>query len=590
MNLSVAAAVPGPPVAPGRWQSGSLRLVFAILVLALAYLPLLALHGRLLWAREHYQFFPLLLPAAIALAFRRYAELKSLKAGSRSVAYALAGLAWVLLALAILLPSPGLSPVAALVLLLSGAFSLGGRSLVRCLLPAWLLLWLAVPLPGQFDSKLVASMQRLVSSSASQVLEVLGVLHARSGDVLEVGGRQLLVEEACSGIHSLLPVLACTLFWLGWHRRPLAHSLLLLAAVFPWVLVGNVGRIVAVATLDGRVGIDLGQGWGHEALGFVLFAVMLGLVWSTDHWLLFLTSLLNLLKPRNRRVRFSYFDDGVENPLALTSEEDVEKPSALPTSPPEHAPNPDQPLPRRTLVLTAWPVLTAFALLAVTQSVLLAQSRASITFSVALPDETVLALDALGETALPGRFGPWQRQGFEVSEKPADYWLGRYCRQWQYRAGERAALLAIYYPFVGWKEVAGCYDNQGWKVLDRHVHDGEEDEITGPYVSAFLHRPEEGRHAYLLFQMRDASGRAVAPPDFSIWKRLGKLPAKLRAWQNLNDGEVAATSTVAPTYQAQMLVETPAALTPAQEQEAQSLFRELVLCARNVRGDQQTSR
>ena len=447
VSLSVSAALPESPAAPGRSNSGSLRLVLAGLVLALAFLPLLALHGRLLWAREHYQFFPLLLPAAIALAFHRCADLKSLTAGSRFVAYALAGVAWVLLALAILLPSPGLSPVAALVLLLAGVFSLGGRSLVRCLLPCWLLLWLAIPLPGQLDSKLVASMQRLVSSSASEVLEVMGVLHTRSGDVLEVGGRQLLVEEACSGIHSLLPVLGCTLFWLGWNRRPFVHSVLLLATVLPWVLLGNVARLVAVATLDGRVGIDLGQGWGHEMLGFVTFAAMLGLVWSTDDWLLFLTYLLNLSKSSKRQVPLSYFDEGVKKPHIPSSGEDVEKPTVLPAAPPEPAPTAaDQPA-RRTTVLTAWPVLAAFALLAVIQAALLAQSRPSLTFSVALPADTVRALNALGETALPERFGPWQRQGFEVKEQPADFWLGQFSRQWQYQAGERSAMLAIYLSF-----------------------------------------------------------------------------------------------------------------------------------------------
>jgi exosortase len=561
VSISVSAALPVPPAARGRWKSGSRRLAFAGLVLALAYLPFLALHGRLLWSREHYQFFPLLLPGAIALAYRRCADLKTWTAGSRPVAYALAGLAWTLLTLAILLPSPGLSPVAALVLLLAAVFSLGGRSLVRCLLPAWLLLWLAVPLPGQLDSQLVAGLQRLVSSWSSQVLEVLGVLHGRSGDVLEVGGRQLLVEEACSGIHSLLPVLACALFWLGWHRRPFAHGVLLLAAVLPWVVLGNVARIVAVATLDGRAGIDLGQGWGHEALGFVLFAAMLGLVWNTDQWLLLLT---NLSKPDPRWLRVSYFDEG-EAKLPPT-----------PATPTQPVLSPTAPQARRPMILTAWPVLACFGLLAVAQAPMVGQFLAPVTAPVALPADTVQTLNALGETALAERFGPWRRQGFEVKERPADYWLGQFSRQWRYQAGERSALLAISYPFAGWKEVPGCYDSLGWKVQERQVHDGDESRTTGAYVSACLHRPEEDSHAYLLFQMRDSTGRAVAPPEFTIWKRFRNLGGKLLTWQSSGEGYAAASAAVAPTYQVQLLVESPAALDPAQQQAAQALFRELL--------------
>ena len=248
---------------------------------------------------------------------------------------------------------------------------------MRTLLPSWLLLWLAVPLPGQLDNQLVASMQRLVSSSASQVLEILGVLHSRSGDVLEVGGRQLLVEEACSGIHSLLPVLACTLFWLGWRGRPLAHCILLLLTVLPWVLLGNVARIVAVAMLDGLGGINLSAGWGHEALGYVVFAAMLGLMWSTEQWLLFLTPLTARPVDRLnvRKSRFAKISKKPRQNARSAGKRRRSKPVLRQPGPPAW----------RTMVLTSWPVLMGFGLLAVSQGALIKQSLAPVTLPVSLP-------------------------------------------------------------------------------------------------------------------------------------------------------------------------------------------------------------
>ena len=50
---------------------------------------------------------------------------------------------------------------AALVTLLATAFSLGGRRLVGRLLPAWLLLWLAIPLPGRLDRQFIATLRGL---------------------------------------------------------------------------------------------------------------------------------------------------------------------------------------------------------------------------------------------------------------------------------------------------------------------------------------------------------------------------------------------------------------------------------------------
>src|SRR5205807_2642759 len=105
------------------------------------------------------------------------------------------------------------------------------------------------------------------------VLDLVGVYHVLAGNVVEVGGRPLLVEEACSGIHSLFAVLAVTWFYAGWTRRaPLPAGVLLVAAV-GWVLAANVTRVVAVAWADDAWGLDLATGWAHDALGLLLFGM-----------------------------------------------------------------------------------------------------------------------------------------------------------------------------------------------------------------------------------------------------------------------------------------------------------------------------
>ena len=46
--------------------------------------------------------------------------------------------------------------------------------------------------------------------------------------------------------------------------------------------------------------IDLSEGWRHEALGAGLFVVVLGLIWSTDRLLLFLTASSAAAPPKPR--------------------------------------------------------------------------------------------------------------------------------------------------------------------------------------------------------------------------------------------------------------------------------------------------
>ena len=50
---------------------------------------------------------------------------------------------------------------------------------------------------------------------------------------------------------------------------------------------------------------------------------------------------------------------------------------------------------------------------------------------VALPADTVQALETLEENTLPQRFGSWKRASFEVNENSIDYATGRYSRTWR---------------------------------------------------------------------------------------------------------------------------------------------------------------
>src|SRR5262249_27427826 len=134
-------------------------LVAVALLFTLAYLPLLAIHARQLWARPHYQFLPFVLAGAAYLTFLRMRDLGPLQPGSKRRSYLLLGISWGLLALAGLLFSPWLGAVAALITLAALAYALGGATLLRRLLPVWLFLWLIVPPPFGLDQKFISSLQ-----------------------------------------------------------------------------------------------------------------------------------------------------------------------------------------------------------------------------------------------------------------------------------------------------------------------------------------------------------------------------------------------------------------------------------------------
>jgi len=113
--------------------------------------------------------------------------------------------------------------------------------------------------------------------------------------VLELVGMKLSVEEACSGIRSLVSIVfMCVMYNYFFVHDKLLKTLILVMAG-PIAILGNVGRIVATGILS-QHSRELTQGAAHEALGYftvvvagasciVLHAVMLYIqrTWRSHH-------------------------------------------------------------------------------------------------------------------------------------------------------------------------------------------------------------------------------------------------------------------------------------------------------------------
>ena len=117
------------------------------------------------------------------------------------------------------------------------------------------------------DELVRIDLQRIASEWSGAVLDQLGLLHLPLGNVIGLAGRRLLVEEACSGVHSMFVVLAGVLAYALWVRTSIARALVLLAAAVFWVLVANTARIVLVAYATARWDVDFLTGWRHARDG-----------------------------------------------------------------------------------------------------------------------------------------------------------------------------------------------------------------------------------------------------------------------------------------------------------------------------------
>jgi exosortase len=157
---------------------------------------------------------------------------------------------------------------------------------IRALLKNWfplLYLGMLLPLPGWMLDEFTAPLKLLVSVISGDIAVILGVPLIREGVTMTAGPYQLLVEDACSGLNSLIGLIAITLFYVyllrnaGWK-----YSLFLLTLIIPVAIIANVIRIVILILLTYHFGDAVGQGFLHVTAGLFLFALSLGLMFAID--------------------------------------------------------------------------------------------------------------------------------------------------------------------------------------------------------------------------------------------------------------------------------------------------------------------
>jgi exosortase len=150
-----------------------------------------------------------------------------------------------------------------------------------------LYLGFAVPPPGALIDRITAPLKQFVSEAAMRAVQLLGVPSSRQGVTLYVSKYQLLMEDACSGMNSLVGLTAISLLYIYLLRGSSArYALLMTVFVIPIAIVGNILRVITLILLTYFAGDEVAQGFLHYTAGFVLFGMDLLLVFALDNLLI----------------------------------------------------------------------------------------------------------------------------------------------------------------------------------------------------------------------------------------------------------------------------------------------------------------
>ena len=148
---------------------------------------------------------------------------------------------------------------------------------------AFLYLLFALPPPSSWIDRITFPLKQLVSVAATEMLQLFGLPVVHEGVVIYVAQYQLLVEDACSGLNSIIGLLAITLIYIYLARgSSWRQSLFLASLTIPIAIVANVIRIIVLILLTYYEGDDVAQGFLHQVAGIFVFMVSLLLIVAID--------------------------------------------------------------------------------------------------------------------------------------------------------------------------------------------------------------------------------------------------------------------------------------------------------------------
>jgi exosortase len=132
-----------------------------------------------------------------------------------------------------------------------------------------------VPLPVAWVTPLIVKLQLLVSSVGVEILQGAGVAIFRQGNVLTLpGDLSLFVAEACSGITSLITLLPIGVFIAYFTESVLWRRLVLVGAVIPIALAGNLLRVILTVMLSINVSVEFAtEGPLHDWAGVTTYVI-----------------------------------------------------------------------------------------------------------------------------------------------------------------------------------------------------------------------------------------------------------------------------------------------------------------------------
>jgi exosortase B len=272
----------------------------------LAYLPTYVKLANGPWQTEQEGHGPIIMLAAVWLAWQQRAKLASTPLSPALV------VGWIILVGSLLLMAVTRSLDILMVevftqipVLMACLLLIGGWALLRVFVFPLAFLIFSLPPPGWVMDAFTVPLKAWISDVVTNFLYALGYPIAQNGVMIMIGSYELMVQDACSGMNSIFALSAIGIFYVhefvdkqSWFRK-----LILIASIIPITILANFFRVLTLVLASYYLGVDRVEGLFHDVTGIALFVFALVLFFLLDGALIGAGRLVTWLLPSLSRAR-----------------------------------------------------------------------------------------------------------------------------------------------------------------------------------------------------------------------------------------------------------------------------------------------
>lgn len=128
-----------------------------------------------------------------------------------------------------------------------------------------------IPIPLITVADLSLKLKLLAAATAIRIIDFFGVVAVRDGSYIHFSNGTMIVGDICSGLRSLIALLAFGAFFSYLSKLSRWGQILLFLASVPIAWIANICRIVILCFVGQTFGIEAATGFSHDASGILIF-------------------------------------------------------------------------------------------------------------------------------------------------------------------------------------------------------------------------------------------------------------------------------------------------------------------------------